>query len=111
MVVEKIDNAPSKPRQTTRKSQHSVGSGYPLIKTLMDKGIVKSGTTLYFKKDNSITCKVIDATRVLYKGEETSMTAAARKILRKKAWHPLGKWCLKRGGPSLAQIVKEQGLR
>ena len=83
-IVNKIGNLPSILEQTISENQHSVGIGHPLMKILMDKGIVKPGTTLYFKKDSSITCKVISATRILYEGEETSMTAAARKFYEKK---------------------------
>ena len=78
---------------------------------LIDKGFVSPGTTiLYFKENSSITCKVIGTTSILYEGKKTSMSRAAEEILQKKSLQGPAYWCLKPGGPTLVQFVKEKGL-
>ena len=42
---------------------------------------IQPGTELQFKKDNTITCEVIDDKRVMFRGEEMSLSSSANTIL------------------------------
>ena len=42
---------------------------------------IQPGDTLYFKKDETITCKVVDDRRVEFRDEKTSLSASANLIL------------------------------
>ncbi|WP_316354714.1 hypothetical protein [Candidatus Trichorickettsia mobilis] len=53
-------------------------------------------TVLYFAKDNNINCIVIkeNPSRVMFEGEESSLSAAALKALKKIGYN----WSSARGG-------------
>ena len=42
---------------------------------------IQPGTILQFKKDNSITCEVVDDTKVRFRNEVTSLSGSANTIL------------------------------
>jgi len=43
---------------------------------------IPAGSTLLFTRDNSITCTTLDSDKVLYNGQEKSLSAAALEILK-----------------------------
>ena len=54
---------------------------------MLNKIGIPIGSTLLFTRDNSITCTTLDNNRVLYNGEETSLSAAALEILQANHHH------------------------
>jgi hypothetical protein len=71
-------------------------------------GIVP-GTMLTFIRDPSQTCEVLTNRTVLFEGEETSLSASARTLLKRVGWstnHVAGPvfWCLE--GESLNELRK-----
>ncbi len=70
---------------------------------------IKPGTTLYLKKDNSITCEVADERKVMYEGKKTSLSPLTKNIL--KAPRDVNGnecWCLEPNGLSLYDLRKEK---
>ena len=44
---------------------------------------IKSGTELYFKKDENIKCEVVDNNKVIYEGKKMSLSVAALAALKR----------------------------
>ncbi|MCH9853336.1 MAG: GIY-YIG nuclease family protein [Alphaproteobacteria bacterium] len=59
---------------------------------------IQPNTILTFRKDNTITCEVVDNTKVNFRGEITSLSNSADIILKEMGhdWSPSGTiwWCL-----------------
>lgn len=71
---------------------------------------ITPGTQLQFKKDDSITCEVIDDKRVLFRGGSTSLSQSANIVLNEMGydWTAVqgpGWWCL--NGETLADLRRE----
>jgi len=71
---------------------------------------IQPGTILQFKKDNAITCEVIDDTKVKFRDEVTSLTNSADIIIKEMGydWTAVGGptwWCYK--GETLYNLRKE----
>lgn len=71
---------------------------------------VQPGTILYFKKDDSITCKVIDDTQVMFRDEEMSLSGSASIVIQElgydwSAIHGASFWC--HNGKSLHDLRLE----
>jgi hypothetical protein len=71
---------------------------------------IQPGTILQFKKDNTITCEVIDDTKVKFRDEVTSLTNCADIIIKEMGydWTAVGGptwWCYK--GETLHNLRKE----
>ena len=47
---------------------------------------IAPGTLLHFKKDNTITCEVLDDRNVLFRGEKTSLSQSANLILNEMGY-------------------------
>ncbi len=59
---------------------------------------IQPGTVLSFKKDNTITCEVIDETQVMFRGEAMSLSGSASLIIQElgydwQAVHGASFWC------------------
>ena len=47
---------------------------------------IKAGTVLHFRDDSTITCKVVDDTQVLFRGEVTFLSSSAAIVLREMGY-------------------------
>ena len=75
---------------------------------------IEAGTVLHFKKDNTITCEVVNDTQVRFRGKVMSLSGSADIVLREMGydWGSTSRgpswWCV--DGNTLTELRTEVGI-